>query len=40
MIEIASIVQDAQQNELDVALATENDIDIERHDYNDNKKDD
>ena len=39
-IEIARIVQDAQQNEQDVALATENDIDIEEDDNDDNNEDD
>ena len=39
-IEIARIVQDAQQNEQDLALATENDIDIEEDDIDDNNEDD
>jgi len=34
-IEIARIVQGAQQNEQDIALAAENDIDIEEDDIDD-----
>jgi len=39
-VEIARIVQGAQQNEQDIALAAENDIDIEEDDCNDSNKDD